>query len=55
MQTDRALGVEHLGLLAVNAERGLVDEETYTAAVESIKTFLQQRKEYIQSTGLVHE
>ncbi|MCW5873045.1 MAG: CotH kinase family protein [Anaerolineales bacterium] len=44
---------EYAALVLAANERGLVDEQTYTAAVESIKTFLQQRKEYIQSTGLV--
>lgn len=42
-------------VLAANAERSLVDEETYAAAVESVRTFLQERKEYIESTGLVGE
>jgi len=44
---------EYAALVLAANERGLVDEQTYTAAVESIKTFLQQRKEYILSTGLV--
>ncbi|MCL4258328.1 MAG: CotH kinase family protein [Anaerolineales bacterium] len=42
-------------VLAANADRGLVDEQTYTAAVESVRSFLEQRKEYVLSTGLVSD
>ena len=37
---------------SVNNERELVDIEAYDAAVEDIKTFISQRLEYLNSTGL---
>ncbi|NUM80332.1 CotH kinase family protein [bacterium] len=37
---------------SANEDRSFVDIEAYDAAVESVKTFLRQREEYLKTTGL---
>lgn len=41
-------------LLEVNAQRNLVDETRYQEAVDSILNFLEQRKAYVEASGLIN-
>ncbi|MBI3169037.1 MAG: CotH kinase family protein [Chloroflexi bacterium] len=40
---------------AANEDRNLVEIEAYDAAVENMKTFIGQREEYLEATGLFKE